>query len=143
MTQPAPQSSAQFLGRKILATIIGVAVGIGIGFLGAYMRGDENQWLVIIVFAALTAPLLIGAAWAFLIPTPSAYEHREDTIEQAWYRDASQGALHDLVAAVGLATAALVITNVDISATTVLPIILVFAMLDVVVRYTVAKRRMS
>ncbi|OKL54555.1 hypothetical protein BSZ39_03615 [Bowdeniella nasicola] len=143
MTQPAPQSSAQFLGRKILAVLLGIAASIADGFLTAYLRGGENRWLIIIVFAAVTAPFLIALAWVLLVPTPAADEHGEDTIEQVWYRDASQGALHDLVAAVGLATAALVITNVDISATAVLPIILVFAMLDVVVRYTVAKRRMS
>jgi len=96
--------------------------------------------LTFVVFALTVGPVGVGGAWG-LVPDasrPTAPEHSEDTIEQAWIQRASSGAFLDLVTAMGLSLAATSVLKV--SQVPVL-VFLVLAMLDMSTRLFVLSRR--
>ncbi|MGC0365925.1 hypothetical protein ABH922_003909 [Rhodococcus sp. 27YEA15] len=116
---------------------IGVAVALTLGFF-AFLATDDRKVLTFVVFAVMTAPVCIGAAWAFFTSEKNAPPtHPEDTVETEWSRKAGLGAFSDLICAMGIAlTAHYVFGAPEVP----LPAFLALGMADFGIRYFAATR---
>ncbi|MEK8070037.1 hypothetical protein [Rhodococcoides navarretei] len=122
---------------RVPAAVLGIALAAVVGVVAASVR-DDGGWQVALVFAAATAPALVGAMWT-LVPqrSPKMPENPEDSVEFQWLQQASSGAFFDLLIALGVATAASAILDTEL-----VPVVafLALAMADVAVRYLVLSR---
>jgi hypothetical protein len=96
-----------------------------------------------VLAAAAVAPLT-GLAWAILVDRNTLKEataRPEESVESRWYDTSAAGAFHDLLIVVGLATAVLFLTPLEIDGSSALLWVLIVGMLSVGVRYAVNQRR--
>lgn len=128
--------------RTRWASVIGVGLTLTllIALTAAAAASEGSRLVTFIVFAATTAPVAFGGAWA-LIPDPDAADpvvHIEETVEHEWAQSAASGSFTDLITAMGLA---LVVQSVLDTASIPHLVFLVLGMGDFAVRYAVLRRR--
>ena len=128
----------------VLMVVTATALTALIGALAGWARaGDDGFWRGFVVFALACAPVVFSLAWTVCVAghTVPRDRHPEDNVETRWYREATSAAFHDVLAATGLALAAITVGGVDLDAGTVLLGVVVLAMADASVRLLVARRR--
>jgi hypothetical protein len=129
--------------RHLAAAVTGLVIAAGIGLLAGSFDADRF-WLRTLVFTACTLGPAYGVGWLlFLSGTtgPGPVVRVEETIEHDWWQRSASGSFLDLLTVAGLAAAVLAIADVDVAASSVLAVLLVFAFADVTVRWTVLRRR--
>ncbi|VTR76021.1 hypothetical protein [Cellulomonas hominis] len=122
------------------------ALTAAIGAVAGWVRADEDGfWRAAFVFALLCAPVVFSLAWTLFVAghTVQHDRHPEDNIETRWYREATSGAFHDVLAATGLGLTVTSIGGTDLDGRTVLFGVVVLAIVDALVRLVVVRRRAS
>lgn len=124
---------------------IGVVLAIGIGAL-TIATGVAGPWPLLggAAFAFVTAWPCFGLVWAFVVDRETlrgAIDKPEQSVESAWYSAAASSAFTDVLLIVGLGTAAVAFTGVELPTALILTIVIVVAMGAFAVRYLVQRRR--
>lgn len=99
--------------------------------------------LAFVIFAACTAGTFFALGWVLFVSRYTVAEdpHAEDNVERRWYDRATSGAFGDLITTGGIALFLISVTRIEVSGATVLTLLLILALISVLVRYQVAKRR--
>lgn len=126
------------------AALVALAVAASVGAVAGMFR-REDFWLVAVVFAVCVLPPAAMLGWFLVVrPRTSAPEpHAEENVERRWSERAAAGAFWDVLAAAGLALAAISLTGLELSARFALAAVLLLAMVDFYVRHAVVSRRES
>ncbi|WP_313823097.1 hypothetical protein [Citricoccus sp.] len=101
-----------------VSLLLGVIIAAGLAWLMSGLGGHENPILMFWVALACLLPVGSMIPWVFLVDRNSlagAVASPDDSIESSWYQKASSGAFTDLLLVVGLGTAAVSITGVQLS----------------------------
>ena len=135
-------------GRSPLpgAIAIGVLLTAVVDAIAALTNHGAAAWQLPLVLTASSLPILTMLGWALVVDrrTIDGFTPRpEESVESRWYDKATRGSFHDLLTALGLATFALSVIPAahQVPAYVALLVVLVFAGLDVAVRYQLAKRQ--
>ncbi|MGZ0068456.1 hypothetical protein [Microbacterium arborescens] len=92
----------------------------------------------------LTIAPCTALAWAAVVDRATlrgATEQPEQSVEARWYERASSGAFSDTLLIVGLGTAILAFTQVEVPTLMAMAAVLLIAMSSVAVRYLAQQRR--
>ncbi|WP_159828746.1 hypothetical protein [Arthrobacter sp. 9AX] len=139
----------RFGSRSVPALALAIPVGVILAVLAsgaALLAGFSQQQPLLgaAVAAGATVAPLTGLAWAVLVDRNTlrgAAARPEESVESRWYGASAAGAFHDLLIVVGLATAVLFLTPLEMDGSTALVCMLIAGALSVGVRYAVNKRR--
>ncbi|WP_369139188.1 hypothetical protein [Modestobacter versicolor] len=129
--------------RHLAAAVTALVLAAGVGAL-AGSADPDRFWLRAAVFAACTLGPAYGVGWLVFLSAhtgPQPVARVEDTVEHDWWQRSASGSFLDLVTVAGLGAAVLAVADLDVTASTVLAGLLVFAFADVAVRWTVLRRR--
>lgn len=129
-----------------LSAILGLAVAVALGFVAAWRTPQVDSWLVILITAACTAPVLATAAWALLVDLGTVAgraDRVEESIESHWANEALSGMATDNLLTLGLLTAVVSIGRVELPTQHLLLGLLLLNMASFGVRYLVAQRKGS
>lgn len=128
------------------AIAVGVAAAGVIATLTLFFNGGQRGMWLAAVMTAVSLPLFTALGWVLLVDRRTikgATERPEESVEAAWLEAASVSAFRDLILVMGLGLAVvnLVPTAHGVLASHAVTGLLVFAAVDVAVRYVVVKRR--
>jgi len=121
----------------------GALVSACLGGLFLVLGNAQDPVLAFSVVAVVTLPVTAVLAWAVLVERSTlagALEKPEDSIESAWYDRAAGGAFGDVLIVGGLGAGALAFTGTEAPLAWALSALVLFAMLDLAVRYLWLKR---
>jgi len=127
----------------VVSLTIGVLVSAGLGGLFLVLGNTQHPALAFSVVVLGTLPVTAVLGWAVLVDRSTlagALEKPEDSIESAWYDKAASGAFGDILIVGGLGAGALGFTGTEAPLTWALSALVLFAMLDLAVRYLWLKR---
>ncbi len=130
--------------RHTAAVLTGLLVAAGLGLLAGLSGDDDQFWLRAAVFAVCTLGPAYGLGWLLFLSGgtgPDAVAHPEENVEHGWWQRSASGSFLDVMAVAGLAATALAVTDLRLDAGTVLTALIVLALVDVTVRFTVLSRR--
>ena len=129
--------------RHLAAAVTGLLVAAGVGLLAGSFEPDEF-WLRAVVFAACTAGPAYGLGWLLFVSGATggaAPAHVEETVEHDWWQRSASASFLDLLTVAGVGAFALAVSGLELTASSVLAALIVFAFADVAVRLTVLRRR--
>ncbi|ARU51844.1 hypothetical protein CBR64_10445 [Cellulosimicrobium cellulans] len=126
------------------AALVALAVAASVGVAAGLFRRDDF-WLVAAVFTACVLPPAAVLGWFLVVrPRTSAPEpHAEENVERRWTERAATGAFWDVLVVAGLTLTAVSLTGLELSASFVLAVVVLVAMVDFFVRHAVVSRRES
>jgi hypothetical protein len=142
----------RFGGRRRSALWVAIPVGALVSSALAALAavvvatgGAGSQPVVgAVVIVALTLAPCVGFAWVAVVDRSTlrgTTEQPEQSVEARWFERATSGALTDTLLIVGLGTAVLAFTRVEIPTLIALAAVLLIAMGSVAVRYLAQQRR--
>lgn len=139
----------RFGGRRRSALWVAIPVGALVSSALAAVvvatGGAGSQPVVgAVVIVALTLAPCVGFAWVAVVDRSTlrgTTEQPEQSVEARWFERATSGALTDTLLIVGLGTAVLAFTRVEIPTLIALAAVLLIAMGSVAVRYLAQQRR--
>lgn len=129
--------------RHVAAVLTGLLGAASIGLL-AGLFADDRFWLHVVVFASGTIGPAYGLGWfVFLsrVSDPEPVAHPEQGVEHTWWQRSSSASFTDLLVAASLVTTVVAVTGLRVDATLLLAGLVVLALADVTVRFTVLSRR--
>ncbi|MGD6978664.1 hypothetical protein ACQCU5_03370 [Citricoccus zhacaiensis] len=127
----------------VVALIVGVLISAGLGGLFLVLGTAENPMFAFWVVFVITLPVSAALGWAVLVDRSTlagALDKPEDSIESAWYDKAASGAFGDILLVGGLGAGGFGLAGIEGPLTWALSALVVFAMLDIAVRYLWLKR---
>lgn len=130
------------LSAYLLSGFLALVLAAGAGAIASVFY-EENRLLAFIIFAGCTAGTFYALGWVLFVSkyTVKSDPHAEDNVEGRWYDTATSGAFGDLITTAGIALILISLTRIEVSGFTVLLLLLILAVVSVLVRYNVAKRR--
>lgn len=139
----------RFGSRRFSALWVAIPVGVLVSAALAAVvvatgAAGTQPALGAVVIVALTLPACVGFAWVAFVDRSTlrgTTEQPEQSVEARWFERASSGALTDTLLIVGLGTAILAFTRVEIPTLIALSAVLLIAMASVAVRYLAQQRR--
>lgn len=139
----------RFGDRRLSALWIAIPAGaLASSALAAFVvatgGGGPQPVVGAAVIVALTLAPCIGFVWVAVVDRSTlrgAAEQPEQSVESRWFERATSGALTDTLLIVGLGTATLAFTRVEVPTLIALSAVLMIAMGSVAVRYLVQQRR--
>jgi len=122
------------------ATALGsLAIAAAVGLAAVSVRDDGPPWLLFTAFAVATlVPAFAGLAMLTHAVPDERSEHDDETVEHAWFVRATSGAFTDLLLVLGVVV---FVTSVLDGPELPVALVIVLAMVDVMVRYTLLSRR--
>lgn len=139
-----------FTRRRIPAMAIAIPTGLLLGGATAAIvhaihlfTGPHATAMTLALALFLTFNFFL-LTWIIVVDRSTlrgAVSNPEESVENTWYATAAVGTLHDLLIALGVGGAALILTDTTLDARLALLALLGMAMLDTFVRYNVARKR--
>ncbi|WP_306234013.1 hypothetical protein [Agrococcus beijingensis] len=132
-------AAALVLGALLIALVLAGSMGALYAWLGESGGGR----LRFAVMAAVTLPIGLALGWALLVDRSSvrgAAERPEESVESAWYQQAAEGTMRDMLITLGLGAAAFSITGLQVDSGMLLAGAVTLMMLSFLARYQLAKR---
>ena len=129
--------------RHVAAGVTGLLVAAVIGVVAGASEPDEF-WVRAVVFAACTIGPAYGLGWLVFLSGVTGEDppaHVEETVEHDWWQRSASASFLDLITVAGVGSVALAVVDLELSASTALAAVILFAFLDVGVRLTVLRRR--
>lgn len=150
-SRPRPHTFGRIrFGRQQLPAIVpaiplGIAAAAGFA-IGATQLGFASEHPVVgalILGSAVSGPF-VALAWVLFVDRATlagAPARPGETVESSWYNKATQGAFHDILVVVGVATTVLSVTPLDVAGSQALLGVLLLCCVSVGVRYLIHRRR--
>ncbi|HRO31447.1 MULTISPECIES: hypothetical protein [Micrococcaceae] len=127
----------------VVSLTIGALISAGLGGLFLVLGTTQDPILAFSVVFVVTLPVSAALGWAVLVDRSTlagALDKPEDSIESAWYDKAASGAFGDILIVGGLSAGGLGLAGVEAPLTWAISALVLFAMLDLAVRYVWLKR---
>ncbi|MCR8670025.1 hypothetical protein [Agrococcus sp. HG114] len=128
----------------IASLLLGLAVSSAMGGLYAWLGDTGDAWLRFSILAFVTLPVTASLGWVLLVDRSSvkdAVERPEDSVESRWFAKAAEGTMIDAFVVIGIGAAVFSFAEIELPVGLVLVAIDVLLLLDLGIRYLVAKLR--